>query len=527
MRAPNTRTGPNGSRPSRRARAVAPTEATGNGRSGPLANEPRPAGGLGRKDPHVRFLLLLIVIGILAFWVPRMSGSLWVDETTTAWTVDAGFGDMLDRSVEFQSMPPTYFIVAWTARQVGGSSEVALRLPSLLAMCLAIYLTYRLGRRLFDAETGLIAAVVLTTWNSGAHLATDARPYAFGVLAFVAATLALVRWVDRGRTRDGVAYLLLAALVLYVHYILAPVLLAHVVYLWLRRQDLPSRRALVAGALAFGVVLVPIVPIVTATLGVREALSLGTPSPGEVLLVILPPEVLAALAAGVALAAGRIRVDTDLAARDPAGLPMIAVWAAAPAVALFAISLAIGAGVLGAQHITIAAPAIALIAAWAIRHLTPAQVRRIVLVSMVIVSLLLGAFRRQYTDDWRGAVAYANGLVADRSAPVLVRSGLVQGGRIEWLTDPHRTPIVLAPVQAYPVDGNAMPLPYGLSEEERRYLEAEIVPLAASGSDLVVITWTNGDGVLPWLEGRLRSSGFELRRARMFGSVLVGVLERP
>ena len=50
---------------------------------------------------------------------------MWVDETTTAWTVDASFGEMLNHSVEFQSMPPTYFMIAWVARQVGGTSEIS------------------------------------------------------------------------------------------------------------------------------------------------------------------------------------------------------------------------------------------------------------------------------------------------------------------------------------------------------------------------------------------------------------------
>ena len=490
------------------------------------SRDPQRPGELDRRDPHHRFLLLLLGLGIIIFWVPRLPGSLWVDETTTAWTVDASCGEMLDRSVEFQSMPPTYFMVAWVARQVGGTSEIALRVPSVIAMALATYLLYRLGRRLFDAETGLIAAVVLATTNSGAHLATDARPYAIGVLAFIAATLSLVRWVDDRRTRDGLAYVILAALVVYVHYILAPALLAHVVYVWIRRHDLPSRWSVVVVGAAFGLLLLPLIPIVLATLDERDALSLGMQSVGAVLLVILPPEVLAAMAAGIAVVAGRIRLDTDVVARDPAGLPMIWVWAAAPPIVLFVISWVIGAGVLGPQHITISAPAIALLAAWAIRHLAPSQVRRIVVVSMVIVSLILGASHRQYTDDWRGAVEYANGLVTDTSTPVLVRSGLVQASRIDWLTDPHRTPVLLAPVEAYPVGGTPVALPYGLSAAERTYLEEEIVPIVGSESRFAVVSWSLGDRVLPWLQGRLQPIGFELQQRRTFGSVVVDVFER-
>ena len=496
-----------------------------NGRVDIESRDPQPSGELDRRDPHYRFLLLLLGLGIIIFWVPRLPGSLWVDETTTAWTVDTSFGEMLDRSVEFQSMPPTYFMIAWVARQVGGTSEIALRVPSVIAMALATYLLYRLGRRLFDAETGLIAAVVLATTNSGAHLATDARPYAIGVLAFIAATLSLVRWVDDRRTRDGLAYVILAALVVYVHYILAPVLIAHVVYVWIRRHELSLRSIVVVGA-ALGLLLLPLIPIVLATLDERDALSLGMQSVGAVLLVILPPEVLAAMAAGFAVVAGRLRLDTDVSARDPAGLPMVWVWAAAPPIVLFAISWVIGAGVLGPQHITISAPAIALLAAWAIRHLAPSQVRRIVVVSMVIVSLILGASHRQYTDDWRGAVEYANGLVTDTSTPVLVRSGLVQASRIDWLTDPHRTPVLLAPVEAYPVSGTPVALPYGLSAAELRYLEEEVLPIVGSESRFAVVSWSIGDRVLPYLQGRLGSIGFELQQRRTFGSVVVTEFER-
>ena len=281
----------------------------------------------------------------------------------------------------------------------------------------------------------------------------------------------------------------------------------------------------VVGA-ALGLLLLPLIPIVLATLDERDALSLGMQSVGAVLLVILPPEVLAAMAAGIAVVAGRIRLDTDVAARDPAGLPMVWVWAAAPPIVLFAISWVIGAGVLGPQHVTISAPAIALLAAWAIRHLAPSQVRRIVIVSMVIVSLILGASHRQYTDDWRGAVEYANGLVTDTSTPVLVRSGLVQASRIDWLTDPHRTPVLLAPVEAYPVGGTPVALPYGLSAAERRYLEEEVVPIVGSESRFAVVSWSLGDRVLPWLQGRLQPIGFELQQRRTFGSVVVDVFER-
>ena len=479
---------------------------------------------MGWKDPHARFFLLLLGIGIAAFWLPRLPGSFWTDETVTAWVTDGSFREMLDRAVSFQATPPTYYVLAWAVRLVDGESEIALRMPSLLAMGLALCLLYRLGRRLFDAEVGIVAAVVLAIWNEGAHLATDARPYAIGVLLFVASTLSLVRWLDEGHTRHVVAYVALAALVVYVHYVLAAALPAHAVYIWRRRSDLPSRSAAVIGSAAFVFVLAPLVPHLLTVLEQRAALSLGMQSIGATLLVIAPPTLLAGMAAGIALTRGRLKLE-DASAPRPGALALMGTWAAGPPLLLFAASWIGGAGVLGPQHVTQSAPALALLAASAIRRLGPARARRILLVTIAIVSLLFGASRRQYGDDWRGAIARSNGYV-DASTPVLVRSGLAESGDVDWLRDDGRGRYLLAPVNVYPTKGTPVLLPYDLGPAERGYLESEVVPIAESSERFAVIALAVDDAVLPWLQGRLGGSGYSLRRLERFGSVTFALFER-
>jgi hypothetical protein len=245
-----------------------------------------------------------------------------------------------------------------------------------------------------------------------------------------------------------------------------------------------------------------------------------------VLLTVLPPAILVALAAGLAAVAGRARAAPDAPRAGRAELGLLVVWAAATPIGLYLVSLVIGAGVLGPQRVNQSAPAIALLAAYGIRRLGPAQARRIVVVVMVIVSVILGATARQYTDDWRGAMRYASDVAADPTSPVLVRSGLVQASRVEWLTDPDLAPITIAPANVYLTSGEPVPLPYGVTESERDYLERDVVPIAGSVTRLPVVSWSVDDPVLPWLEGRLRAEGFEVRELRHFGSVVVAVFER-
>ena len=96
----------------------------------------------------------LAAAAVVRLWILPLASSLSLDELGTAWASGGGFGEILARARLFpQSVP--YVAIVWLARAVGGSSELALRLPSLAAAGLAVYWLYRLGRDLFDRETGL------------------------------------------------------------------------------------------------------------------------------------------------------------------------------------------------------------------------------------------------------------------------------------------------------------------------------------------------------------------------------------
>ena len=310
--------------------------------------------------------------------------------------------------------------------------------------------------------------------------------------------------------------MILAALVVYVHYILAPALLAHVVYVWIRRHDLPLRSIVVVGA-ALGLLLLPLIPIVLATLDERDALSLGMQSVGAVLLVILPPEVLAAMAAGIAVVAGRIRLDTDVAARDPAGLPMVWVWAAAPPIVLFAVSWIIGAGVLGPQHITISAP----------RH------RLARCLGDPASGPIAGSPDRRRVHGHRVAhprrlpPAVHGRLAGGRRLRERTRHGYVHPGSRQVRAragESHRlvdgpTPNPCPARSRGGISGERNSRSTSLRSQRRRarYLEEEVLPIVGSEPRFAVVSWSIGDRVLPYLQGRLRSIGFELQQRRTFG----------
>lgn len=474
---------------------------------------------------HRRFLLLVLGVGIAALWIAPLGSSFWLDETVTAWVTDTGFTGMLHRALEFQAMSPLYYVIAWTARSIGGAHEIVFRIPSVLAMAAATILLYRLGRRLFDAEAALLAAIVFATSFGGAYAATDARPYAFGLLALIGSTLALVRWLDDGKLRDGIAFVLLAVLVFAFHYLLAAALPAHFVYAFRRRREgVVSAGKLAAAAAGMAILLVPFAPHFLSAFHDRGTLSLGSGNVWGILITVAPPAMLGAIGVGILLSGRRVHVDSrQLRAARP-DLLLLALWALAPPVLLMAASGLLGAGVFSGRYLLSALPPLCLLAGAGIRMIGPAQSRRIVATCVVITSLLsIGTLAHTndtgYVEDWRGAIARVNELVTDPATPVVIRPGLIESRRIDWLTDPERVPYLLAPASLYPIEGHLVPAPFGLDRPDRTYLEGVTERVLLGSDRFIVLARIDGLPILWWLEGRLAPAGFTSNVIGEFGSV--------
>ncbi len=137
---------------------------------------------------------------------------------------------------------PLYHVLLHGWIQVAGTSDVALRIPSVVAGTMAIPLLYLLGRQLFNPATGLVAATLgafspVWVWHSD-----EARMYPLLLCVGLASTYALLRALERGGLARWSTYALLTGLCLYTHYFAALLLPAHAVAAMLfgersRRRD--------------------------------------------------------------------------------------------------------------------------------------------------------------------------------------------------------------------------------------------------------------------------------------------------
>jgi mannosyltransferase len=161
----------------------------------------------------------LIAIVLLAFALRgfRLDGqSLWSDESISLQRSSLPLLQML------ATMPvehaPGYFVLLNLWLRVAGTSDFALRFPSLLFGVLAVPLVASLGTTAFRRSVGVVAALVLAVNPLHVWYGQDARMYTMVVAFATGALWALLVALRTNRARAWSAYVALSALALYTHY---------------------------------------------------------------------------------------------------------------------------------------------------------------------------------------------------------------------------------------------------------------------------------------------------------------------
>ena len=338
------------------------------------------------------------VLGLIRLGAP----SVWFDEAYTA--------EATGRSPAWWLANDQYHflydgvLALWAT--VAGTSEWALRAPSVLGAMIAAALVVVLGRKLFDRWVALASGVFLAASPFVVKWSQQARSYTLLLALSLIATLVLLRALDRG-TRSSWALYGVAYAAVVVGHAVAGILLApaHLVLIAQRRE-----RVLPHGPLAAVIVVAVAVPW-AATVAMRSTGQgagmawLQPPSPSVVAHAVA--DVSGAAGLGIALAVLGLVLLWRAGRRD------LVVWLGAWASVPFVLALVMTAGtpVFLDRYLIVAAPAFALLAGVAIvgvgRQLGPVLAAAAAVVSAItLVQWYSTADDGNWRgEDWRSAVA--------------------------------------------------------------------------------------------------------------------------
>jgi len=329
-----------------------------------------------------------LVLGLIRLGAP----SLWYDEAYTYRQINKSY------LAQFEGYQPFYYWIQKPWTSIAGTSEWAMRFPSVVGAMLAAALLVVLARKLFDRRIALLSGLFLATSPYFVKWSQQARVYPLLAAAGLVATLLLLRAFERESRAAWALYGLAYAGLLVTHAAVGLLLLpAHAVLIAQRRgRFLPH--GLMAG-LVIAAVGVPWVAQLAMRTDSATSETAWIPFPSA--------ETVARATLGVSGIAGLgiLFAAVGLGFLRRAGKSELAVWLATWAFGpiLLALVISIARPIFLDRYLVTTAPAFAMLAAVAVMGVA-GRLRAGVAVAAAVATAIGLVLWYQTADDgnWRG-----------------------------------------------------------------------------------------------------------------------------
>jgi mannosyltransferase len=482
--------------------------------------------------PARALLPCLLALLVIRLWLMPLPSSFWLDEIASIFVAQHGSNHPSLAAAAPQAWRSWYYPAVRLWATLFGFSEVAARIPSILAMAGCLALLARLSKRLIHPDSGWFVVIACLALPGINYQAANARPYALGMCAFAAGLLFLVRWLDSDAWLDALLFVACAGSVLYIHLLFWPCCLVFVLYAaWriaLRQTPVPWYRALAVFALLGAAILPVAAQMLTLLPEARQHVIAPLPSPVQFVRSLELTLVLGC-AVGAWMVARLLKWQPDPLPFSASAMVLIAGWWLFQPVLLFGYSWLSGDGVFVPRYLQLALPGAALMAtALTARFIPSRQWKPVATVAAIGVLIFLGHWRelwpRHHNSDWRAAAQAVNNLEsANAEIPVLCPSPFVEARPPVWRPDYPLPGFLYAHLSVYPIHAPVSLLPFENSPEA----EAFASTLAPSRRFLIygwepqVHYWRD------WFSSRAEFAGWRQRRIGPFADVDVVEFEAP
>ncbi|MBK4346900.1 glycosyltransferase family 39 protein [Lacisediminihabitans changchengi] len=197
------------------------------------------------------------LVSFLGSWIP----SYWGDEAASVMSAERPLATLWPELGRVDAVHGTYYLFLHLWIDLFGASELSVRLPSALAIGVAVAGVVVLAARLFSTRVAITAGIVMAVLPRTTVMGEEGRSYAIGTAIAVWLTVLMVHLVVTRSTRllPWIVYGVGLALSIYVFLYLILLAGAHLIYLVVMRPQLGStfRRMLGrwAGAVVLGIAL--------------------------------------------------------------------------------------------------------------------------------------------------------------------------------------------------------------------------------------------------------------------------------
>jgi uncharacterized membrane protein len=450
-------------------------------------------------------LYALALLGSISLWFTAIRAPLWLDETHSYFVIEAGLSQIRSR---VWPLPAAYPCILWLSSKLIGTSEVALRIPSILAMLGAMYLLYRAALKLFDRDIATIAAIVFCLHPVAMFAALDVRPYAFAVLAINASILVLLHLRHNDSNWLPALFGLFAASIAYFQFLFVILLPALAIAFFVIKAAPPKivRRQAVIALTTFVLASLPVIPVLRIMFQTRASHVFANRASWRDLVLTLTLNGLAFVLVGVLLLARAKRKLDEHSPFIEWRMVVCALLALVPILILFGVSRATSIHIFVARYRLVAIPGIALSWAWIANRITLPALRLMFCLALVAAAAYLH-FRDPYSTThgttWKYALELAQRNASPDNAPVLICSDFHEADDLPMPAgDAAKDNGLFAPLSYYRLSVPVVGLPRELNDEAIRVASGFLQESAQRRQRFLAVVFKPSYKTLDWIVAR-------------------------
>jgi mannosyltransferase len=408
----------------------------------------------------------------ISVWFLAIRSPLWLDETGSFQQISAGFSGIPSRQgLSF----PAYSYILWFCTKIIGTSEIALRVPEILAMLGAVYLLYRAARELFDHDVAIIAAVVFSLHPITVFTSIDVRPYAFAALAINAAIFALVHLRHNHSNWLAALFGFSTACIVYFHFLFAVIFPALAIgFFVIKSGDRKTLWRQFGVALAvFVLAFLPVIPWMRYVFQSSGSHVIADDAPMLAELVwTLAPGLLLWILLGSALVTALARRLGPRSHFEGWHLVLCALLGLVPILILYGVSVETPLRMFVDRYRLVAIPGIALCWALLVSLINSRVIRLlfcVVLVAVTAYQNVRSPYSKIHGYTWKYALALTEKNASADGAPVLICSDFVESNYMPMpVGDAVKDSAQFAPLTYYKLSVPVVGLPRALNDEAIR-----------------------------------------------------------
>lgn len=262
---------------------------------------------------HQSFLMIWLILTIsLVLRLIALNQSLWLDEAINV--NNAAALDLKSLVLNYSLgdfHPPLYHILLRGWILLFGSSEIAVRIPSIIFGVITVYLTYLIGKKLFEEKTALIGATLAATAPLHIYYSQEARMYALAAATATASVYFFISLLKKDTLGSWLGFVISTTLMLYSDYLPYFLIPIYIIYLVVERKIVgkATLRAFIPAFLAIFLFLIPWLVILPKQIVGGLSVAAATPAWAQ---VVGQKEIKNLLITPVKFTIGRISNDNNL-----------------------------------------------------------------------------------------------------------------------------------------------------------------------------------------------------------------------